>query len=253
MSPYYKEVSLGKIPKWKEGEVITSLSFDPNHEISHKHGILTYPSLFDVVRHQKTPSEYCLVEPLDPQIKNNKKSLCGKVKCLRFINQEELDEIAGFKLWEANHPVDPLFLERDETLDLEKLLREWIPIHRAAMDSVLISVDEIVGYRILGATWDSIRDSVWKPIMDSIWISVTDFIEKPAWNFLWASIRSSAYAYMGGLFPNIKEWEHVEKLGPDPWRPLLTLWYGGYLPSFDGNTWSLHVGEKAEVVFELKI
>jgi hypothetical protein len=56
------------------------------------------------------------------------------------------------------------------------------------------------------------------------------------------------WAYFGGLFPNITVWKYTEKLGPDPWSPLLTLWYAGYVPSFDGTTWRLHAGKDAKVV-----
>ena len=33
---------------------------------------------------------------------------------------------------------------------------------------------------------------------------------------------------------------------------MLRLWYGGYVPSYDGTTWRLHAGPKAKIVHELK-
>jgi hypothetical protein len=66
-----------------------------------------------------------------------------------------------------------------------------------------------------------------------------------------ASVWASFWAYIGGLFPSIKSWEYVPN-NPDPWRPLLNLWYSGYLPSFDGKTWRLHTGKKADVFLEWK-
>ena len=65
-----------------------------------------------------------------------------------------------------------------------------------------------------------------------------------------ASVGDSVWAYTGGLFPNITQWKYAEKLGPDPWRPFLTLWYAGYVPSFDGKTWRLHAGKDAKIVLE---
>jgi len=73
---------------------------------------------------------------------------------------------------------------------------------------------------------------------DSVWDSVGD------------SVGDSVWAYTGGLFPNITQWKYAEKLGPDPWRPFLTLWYAGYVPSFDGKTWRLHAGKDAKIVLE---
>ena len=67
---------------------------------------------------------------------------------------------------------------------------------------------------------------------------------------VWDSVGDSVGAYTGGLFPNITQWKYAEKLGPDPWRPFLTLWYAGYVPSFDGKTWRLHAGKDAKIVLE---
>jgi hypothetical protein len=82
--------------------------------------------------------------------------------------------------------------------------------------------------KMLVADWASARTSVGDSVRDSVGASV--------------------WAYIGGLFSCIKSWKHAEQLGPDPWRPLLTLWYAGYVPSFDGKTWSLHAGKDAQVV-----
>jgi len=247
---YYKSVRLDhtshwdKKTLWKEGEIITPDSFDPNPKIDCGHGIHICDTLLATVSYQRKASEYCLVEPIGAQVVHKDKIRCEKVKCIRFLKQEELDELAGFKLWEANHPVNPLLLERDETLDLEKLLREWIALRNSVRDSVWDSV------------WDSVRNSVWDSVVNSVWYSVWDSVRGSVRGSVRDSVGDSVwdsiFAYMGGLFPNIKEWKYTEELGPDPWRPLLTLWYGGYVPSFNGTTWRLHAGEKADVVFELK-
>jgi len=96
--------------------------------------------------------------------------------------------------------------------------------------------------------WDSVRDSVRASVWDSVWASVGDSVG----DSVWASVRASVRAYIGGLFPSIPSWKYAESLGLDPWRPLLRLWYGGYVPSYDGKVWRLHAGPKAEVVYELK-
>ena len=96
--------------------------------------------------------------------------------------------------------------------------------------------------------WASVWGSVWTSVRASLRASVGDSVG----DSVWASVRASVRAYIGGLFPSIPSWKYAESLGLDPWRPLLRLWYGGYVPSYDGKVWRLHAGPKAEVVYELK-
>jgi hypothetical protein len=119
-----------------------------------------------------------------------------------------------------------------ENEKLKTLVTEW--------DSVRDSVRDSVG----DSVWDSVRDSVWDSVRDS----VGDSVWASVWDSVWDSVRDSVRAYMGGLFPNIKVWKYADKLGSDPWRPLLTLWYAGYVPSFDGKTWRLHAGKDAKII-----
>ena len=76
--------------------------------------------------------------------------------------------------------------------------------------------------------WASVRDSVW----DSVWDSVGD------------SVWDSVWAYAGSLF-YIWGAEYKYQLAVD-------LWKRGFVPSFDGETWRLHSGKKAEIVYEIK-
>ena len=81
--------------------------------------------------------------------------------------------------------------------------------------------------------WDSVSDSVYASVYDSVYDSVSD----------------SVSAYIGSLFPNIKTWKYTDK--KNPWSSLRKLWLAGYVPSFDGKTWRLHTGKKAEIVLEI--
>jgi hypothetical protein len=170
-------------------------------------GIHCSPTLLHAVSYQVGPSRYYEVEPLGECLGSDKtKSRYQGVKVVREIGQAEQDELAGFKLYEANHPVNPLLLKTKKlpTAELDRLVREWAS----------------VGNSVGGSVWASVGGSVW--------------------------------AYIGGLFTGIKSWKYAGSLGPDPWRPLLTLWYAGYVPSYDGTTWRLHAGAKAKVVYEIK-
>jgi hypothetical protein len=78
----------------------------------------------------------------------------------------------------------------------------------------------------------------------SIWVSV--------WYSVEASVRDFIYAYISSLFPNIKKWKYIEhKEGVNPFQAGIDLWHMGLVPSFDGEVWRLHKGEKAEVVLEI--
>ena len=197
----YKAVRLDKrshwdaATKWRKGSIVRVNTPDNACIGACGVGIHSSRTLLDAVGWQTGPSIYCRVEPLDVLAEDDSKLRSTGVRVVDWIPKAELDELAGLKLWEANHPINPL-LRKPRRLDIEPLIKEW--------DSV----------------WASVRDSVW--------------------------------AYTGGLFPGITSWRYVKSLGPDPWRPLLRLWYAGYVPSFDGTTWRVHAGPKAEVVFTLE-
>ncbi len=214
MKQSYKAVRLDRTShfdgttKWRKGAIVRVAEPDEGAIGPCGRGIHCSPTLLDAVSWQRGPSRYCVVEPLDIIASGATKARCSGVRVLRWLLADEQDELAGFKLFEANHAANPL-LGRRKRLLLDKLTKQWA----------------------------SVRASVWASVGDSVGES------------FWASVRDSVGAYIGGLFPGIAEWRYVKSLGPDPWRPLLTLWYGGYVPSFDGKVWRLHAGPKAEIVY----
>ena len=211
-------------------------------------GIHSSPTLLHAVGWQVGPSIYLAVEPIDVIQETEAKTRSKAVKIDHWLTPEETDELAGFKLWEANHPVNPLALKpkpfsEDE---LAELVRQWAALRASAVNSVLASVGASVGASLRAYVWPSFVDSVGASIRESVWASAgASFVDS-----VWASFGDSVWAYIGGLFPSVTSWKGAEHLGSDPWRPLLTLWYGGYLPSFDGETWRLHAGPDAAIVWE---
>ena len=190
----------------------------------------------------------------------------------------EEDKKLDYKFEEAMFPFNPLFGERKEVTDeVKQLLDKWISV----CDSVRSSVWDSV--------WDSVRDSVWNSarfsVFDSVGYSVCDSVWDSVWNSarysvrssVWdsmrysvldsmrysarSSVRNSVYAYIGSLFPNIKEWKYTESVdheeGVYPFQPAVDLWYKGFVfvPSFDGKgkVWRLHSGKDASIVFEKSI
>ena len=218
MKEYYKAVALDRTSHydnktgWRVGATVRAPETDPAETGPCGKGIHCSPTLLDAVSYQKKSSRYYEVQPLNIIIENKTKARCDAVKVLRELSKQEQDKIAGFKLWETNHPFNPLLHDR-KPIDYKTEIQKW--------DSVRASM------RV--SMWASVRDSVG------------------------ASVGNSVWAYVGGLFPDIKEWHYAKDLGPDPWRPLLNLWYAGYLPSFDGETWRLHAGKDAKIVYKYKI
>ena len=77
---------------------------------------------------------------------------------------------------------------------------------------------------------------------DSAWGSV---------GVVWASVWASVGAYTGSFF-RIPFWKYIKHpKGKYPYQPLVTLWNAGLVPSFDGTSWRLHGGPKAEVLFSI--
>ena len=82
--------------------------------------------------------------------------------------------------------------------------------------------------------WASVRDSVWASVLwASVWTSV--------WDSVGASVRASVWAYASTFFAIQYKYD---------FSPCVKLWEAGLLASFDGTTWRMHSGEKAEVVYE---
>lgn len=76
------------------------------------------------------------------------------------------------------------------------------------------------------------------------------------WDSVWASVRDSVWAYIGSLFPKIKDW-NVDKSKPPfdkirgyPFQSVLDLWMQGLVPSFNGKIWRLHGSKDAKILWE---
>ncbi|HPL70864.1 MAG TPA: hypothetical protein PLM50_02395 [Rectinema sp.] len=108
------------------------------------------------------------------------------------------------------------------------LLDQWIKVWNSVEASVWDSVWDSVGLPV----WDSVRDSVWGSVRDSVWKS---FI---------ATVWASVWAYSSSFF-KIK-YEH-------DFSSAVKLWNSGFVPSFDGETWRLHSGKNAEIVYERRV
>jgi hypothetical protein len=134
----------------------------------------------------------------------------------------KIDAKLGYKLSEVLFPFNPLTKKTKLTDEHIELLKQW--------DSV----------------WDSVWDGVW----DSVGVSVGVSVGASVWASVWVSVG----AYISSLFPDIKKWKYIDRApGVNPFQPCIDLWYAGIVPSYDGKTWRLHSGKKAEIIWEGKI
>jgi hypothetical protein len=87
----------------------------------------------------------------------------------------------------------------------------------------------------------------WASVWDSVWASVGASVRDSVWD----SVR----AYSSSFFI-LPEWKYCEKVkykkGTNPFQPCIDLWNAGLIPSFDGTTWRLHAGLKADIVYTWK-
>lgn len=195
--------------------------------------------------------------------------------CRKELVQWKKAKLTGWKVKEAFHPVLPLSRQPDTRLDLLPLVKQWnnvcvaaSPRPGGAKTIVEKAIGELLGEKTWVGGWGNLPEYVFEATTNKLWNCSPSFehcldaVLKKA-GFGSARIKAerispfSMYAYLGGLFPNIHNWDHrLERFGPDPWRPLLKLWYGGYLPMFDGKAWRVYAktvapGGKARRVREV--
>ena len=135
--------------------------------------------------------------------------------------------------------LEPMLKKESKKLGYD-LYRALIPVNPLAFKPNKPTKKDIENLK----KWDSVRDSVW----GSVWDSVGDSVRDSVGDSVWGSVR----AYISSLFPNIKDWKHIDhKKGVNPFQSCIDLWHRGFVPSFDGTTWRLHSGKKAKIVFEI--
>jgi hypothetical protein len=193
-----------------------------------------------------------------------------KIRLVREVSRKEIkqlalaeEERAGYKLAEALFPVHPLKIKRRNPHSVTKgeikLLKKWASVGDSVWSSVWSSVEDSVwdsvGASVRDSVGASVGSSVWSSVEDSVWDSVGDSVWDSAWDSVGASVGASVgdsvWAYISSLFPNIKKWEYIEhEEGINPFQPCIDLWHRGLVLSFDGKTWRLHAGEKANIVWE---
>jgi len=139
--------------------------------------------------------------------------------------------------------VNPLLLSKVTKVTKEqiKLLKNWDSVRDSVRDSVLDSIRDSVRDSIRDSVWDSVRDSVLDSVWDSVRDSIRDSVLDSVWDSVLDSVWDSVYAYMSSFF-DIKY--------KCDFSSAIQLWESGLIPSFDGKTWRLRSGKKADIIYE---
>jgi hypothetical protein len=159
-------------------------------------------------------------------------------------NKYEYNPLTGaFKVDQINSEVDDSIQAEEwvRKLDFKKVVEPLIikPIvHPLKLPKVEKVTDEQAEWL---KQWDSLGASVWDSVWDSVRASVGASVRASVWDSVRASVWDSVVAYTSSFFA-IK-YDH-------DLTPYIKLWETGLVPSFDGKTWRLHSGEKADVVYE---
>ena len=212
MGAYYKAVRLDKTShydkatKWRVGAVVRP-SKDP-HDCHGACGVGIHcsPTLLGAVSYQRGPSRYYEVEPGQVLGADDTKVRCNQVRVIRELRRAEIDKLAGFKLWEANHPVNPLLNKRRLLTEDEmtQLIKQWASV----WSSTGASVRDSVG--------DSVRISVWASVGDSVWTYTATYFDIK----YKVNINPSNDLWNKGLVPSFdgKLWRLHGKEGKVIWK-----------------------------------
>lgn len=220
-----------------------------------------------IVRFEVTPPDGDLSVPLEwwkykvdqDKLPNWYDDEKGKAAAMRWLSEWAAVKLNGWKVKEAFNPFNPLLVE-DRCLpedELRRLVAEWVKAQNsisylrgsAAWSSVSATIVDCFGESIL----EEVRSSVWWKVWHGVEVKVINKTPCGSSSSTAAMSFGAAFnVYVASLFPGL-QWAGTEAIGPDPWRPMLTLLDAGYIPVFDGATWRLHKGRKADVVMELTL
>jgi len=251
----------------KDGRVIWQAGKDSHDELLEMAGIKDDTTDGDVIKFAKieiTPDKGYLFPEDKWTLKVDENTtprwLTKKKKDLCWIEFGKWKEqiYKGIDLDKARNPVNPLKLPRRIPTEEDiELLKIWASVRA----SVRASVGASVWASVRASVWDSVGDSVWDSVGASVWASVRASVGDSVWasvrasvgDSVWDSVWASVWALVGSLFTEITEWEYAPKTDGYPYQSAVDLWKRGLVASFDGKTWRLHSGEKAEIVWEGKL
>jgi hypothetical protein len=213
----------------------------------------------DLFKYVSIPLSLYVVEGT-PKVEDESKVGFTKLKIIKEIPEIEFDKLFGFKYSETRKPFDLRTIEPIWNKETLKLLKKWDSV----WDSVWGSVWGSVRDSVWGSVWGSVRDSVRGSVRGSVWDSVRDSVRGSVrgsmWDSMWGSVRDSVrgsmwdseYAYLGTLFPNIKQWNYLgKKVKKYPFQSSVELNKLGLFPVYSSynKKWFVFGGKKMEIIW----
>jgi hypothetical protein len=156
-----------------------------------------------------------------------------------------------FTVDQINSPVDDTAQAHEwaDNLDFKRIVEPLIikpivnPLELPAVTE--ITEQHIIWLKEWASVWDSVwasvGDSVWASVWASVWVSVWDSVGASVGASVWDSVWASVWAYISSFFAIDYEYDL---------SPAINLWHAGLVPSHDGETWRLHTGRQAKIVYE---
>jgi hypothetical protein len=142
--------------------------------------------------------------------------------------------------------IHPFEVKRNEVVEEDITnLNTWIKINNCYNDTggnINVNIWKRIGVSVSNSVRTCISFSAERCLWNSLWGLISDNIGYSIGDSVWKSVWHSYYAYVSSFF-RIK-YDH-------DFTCLNELWNRGFVSSFDGTTWRLHSGEKAEVVYEV--
>jgi hypothetical protein len=125
----------------------------------------------------------------------------------------------------------------------KKLVRKWASVRHSMGGSVGGSIYDSLTKYVGQSAGNSAWISVWQSVGVPVWDSIMDSAEWITWDHMRWSIRDSAMAY-STTFMDVRLKVDVS--------PSNKLWERGFVVSFNGDTYSVHSGKEAKIVWTYK-
>jgi len=217
-----------------------------NAAVTWKFGVDSHTDLLELAKFKDETSDPMLMEFARVEISPKNNNYLAP-----DIWELKVDQAITPAWFNGKHKEAALAVHKKWETKLYKILVKKQIVHPFKITPPVITKQHIQLLR----KWDSVRasvrasvgDSVWASMRASVWASVRASVR----DSVWASVGDSVWAYIGSFF-KIPKWKYIKHpRGQYPFGPAVQLWMLGLVPSFDGTTWRLHGGPKAEVLFSI--
>lgn len=226
------------VTHWTPGKSVEVTYTSPPDRGACGVGLHCGTTLLDTIIYQQDQSRYfeCAIERDDVVAFDSRKLRCKKITVVRELGQEEMNQMAGFNLYEANNPIHPLLQETDKGLDILGLMKKHVRIINANELHPDFTPYILSPYHPLS----DITGKIQSLFFDGVGRLLINILREAGVTYRGAT-RYMAMAYIRSLYPQQSESIAAARM----------LWMGGYVVTFDEGNWHLRTGRRAKVVLTL--